>query len=98
MTIFSILIPTRFVPFFSIINKNMNIYWNDQYHLKLHGYLFCSLFLAISDILVLPLSMIGCISPTRFVKAYYLWWNFLRSQCCGYIEFRHCMLCKDNNL
>eukprot|EP01084_Bolivina_argentea_P154902 270000_1 len=36
------------------------------------------------DILILPLSMIGLISPTRFVKAFYLWWNFLRCKCCGY--------------
>lgn len=67
----------------------MDIYWKDEYHPRLPKYLFTSLLFAFCDILVLPASFIGCLSPTRFVRGWNLWWNFIRCKCCGYKELSH---------
>eukprot|EP01083_Nonionella_stella_P017418 48729_1 len=76
----------RIVPFFKIIKRNMHLYWSDQYHFSVHGYLCCSAGLLLCDLVVLPFALIGIVCPTRMVRAFYLWWNFIRCKCCGYRE------------
>ena len=58
-----------------------NIYKPNVRILCIPGFKYMSM-----DIICLPFAFIGCLCITRFLRGFYLWFNFIRCKCCGYKE------------